>query len=242
MKTPSDIPAIILAGGQGTRLRSVVADVPKPMAPILDLPFLHYIFLFLKKNNVKKVVLAVGYKHEIIQDFFKDNYEGIAISYSIEDEPLGTGGAILKAFDCVENDAFLINGDTFFNIDLAKIAVAYSTQNCKMAIALKPMQKFDRYGIVNMDENQFVTSFEEKKYCENGLINAGVYLTNKQIFSYIFKENIPQKFSFEKEILENKKLTNQLTGLVFDNYFIDIGIPEDYAAAQISFKNFDSLS
>src|SRR5258706_15318901 len=111
----SEIPAIILAGGLGTRLRGVVSDLPKSMAPVNGKPFLHYIFRYLVKQNISEVVLSVGYKHETIRDFFASEYLGITIQYAIEAEPLGTGGGIKKAFQSVDDFAFVLNGDTFFD-------------------------------------------------------------------------------------------------------------------------------
>lgn len=236
MKTIAEIPAIILAGGQGTRLRSVVADLPKPMAPINGLPFLQYIFRYLRKNGIQKVVLAVGYKHEIIQAYFGNKFENITIQYSIENEPLGTGGAIAKAFELVENEAFLINGDTFFDIPLADFYLLHTKANSSLSLALKPMKDFDRYGIVHTNQEHQITFFEEKKKCKNGLINAGIYLAKKEIFNTVFRENVPTKFSFETAVLENEKIRNQLFGFPYHNYFIDIGIPDDYHRAQTDFK------
>ena len=142
MKTP----VIILAGGFGTRLSAVVKDLPKPMANINGKPFLHYIFQSLQRQNIENVILSVGYKHEIIQDYFQDNYLGIAIKYAIETEPLGTGGAIKHAFSFVDDDAFVLNGDTFFDVDLSKLR----NDKSDLSIALKPMKNFDRYGTVEL--------------------------------------------------------------------------------------------
>ena len=111
--------AIVLAGGLGTRLRSVVSELPKPMAPVGDKPFLEYILKYLKKNGIDKVVLSVGYKWETIKEYFGDSFEDIELVYSIENEPLGTGGAIKQAMEYVSDvNVFIVNGDTFFDIDL----------------------------------------------------------------------------------------------------------------------------
>lgn len=236
MKTIAAIPAIVLAGGQGTRLRSVVADLPKPMAPINGLPFLQYIFRNLQKNGIREVVLAVGYKYEIIYEYFGNIFENITIQYSIENEPLGTGGAIAKAFEMADDEAFLINGDTFFDIPLADFYQLHTIANSSLSLALKPMKDFDRYGIVHTNQENQITFFEEKKKCKNGLINAGIYLAKKEIFNTVFRENVPSKFSFETAVLENEKIRNQLFGFPYDNYFIDIGIPDDYYRAQTDFK------
>ena len=153
-------PVIILAGGFGTRLSTVVKDVPKPMAPINGKPFLHYIFEELQQQQIQKVVVSVGYLKEIIQAYFKTEYLGISIEYAIEEEPLGTGGGIKKAFEKIENDAYILNGDTFFDIPLS----ALKNTSSDISIALKPMFQFDRYGTVAVDAEHRVISFNEKKY------------------------------------------------------------------------------
>ena len=224
-----DTPVIILAGGFGTRLSTVVKDVPKPMAPINGKPFLHYIFKELQHQKIKQVVLSVGHLKEVIQDYFQDSYLGISIQYAIENEPLGTGGGIKHAFNFVEDDAFVLNGDTFFDIELSKL----KKTDADISIALKPMFNFDRYGTVELNNENRIVSFNEKKHCEHGLINGGVYYFKKSLFDKIETE---RKFSFEKDILEKHLHHLQIQGTVFDNYFIDIGIPEDYKQAQIDFK------
>jgi D-glycero-alpha-D-manno-heptose 1-phosphate guanylyltransferase len=229
----TDYPAIVLAGGLGTRLRSVINDLPKPMAPVNGKPFLHYIFQYLKQENVREVILSVGYKHEVIEDFFGKEYLGIKIKYSVEEEPLGTGGGIKQAFDLISGPAYVLNGDTFFGVNLLALQEFYFESDCDIALAIKPLENFDRYGTVQMDEAFRIIKFEEKKFVETGFINGGVYFFDKKLFS---KVDVSQKFSFEKEILE--KYTGQLkfSGDVFDGYFIDIGIPEDYNKAQHDFK------
>ena len=229
MKNEQQTPVIILAGGFGTRLSTVVKDVPKPMAPINGKPFLHYIFRELQHQKIKEVVLSVGYLKDVIQDFFADNYLGISIQYAIENEPLGTGGGIKHAFSFVENDAYILNGDTFFDIKLSSL----KNENSDISLALKPMFNFDRYGTVELNEEDRIISFNEKKQCDQGLINGGIYYFKKSLFDKIKTEN---KFSFEKDILEKHLLDLKIQGKIFDNYFIDIGIPEDYEKAKIDFK------
>ncbi|MGI7778011.1 nucleotidyltransferase family protein [Campylobacter jejuni] len=212
--------AIILCGGLGTRLKSVIKDIPKPMAPINDKPFLEFIFEYLKKQGIKEVILAVSYKYEVIKEYFKDEFLGIKIKYSIEKEPLGTGGAIKDALKLVKNEVYVVNGDTFFDIDLKKLVLNGS----KICIALKQMQNFDRYGTVNVDEQGIVTSFEEKVFKKQGLINGGIYLLKKDIFD---KFDLEKKFSFE-EFLQENYIKLKARAEIFDDYFIDIGVPEDY--------------
>lgn len=212
--------AIVLAGGLGTRLRSVVQDLPKPMAPINGKPFLAFVLEYLKKQGITEIILSVSYKYELIQEYFKDKFHGMKIHYNIEKELLGTGGAIKDALKLVKNEAYVVNGDTFFDIDLKKLVLNSS----KICIALKQMQNFDRYGTVNVDEQGIVTSFEEKVFKKQGLINGGIYLLKKDIFDEF---SLEKKFSFEEFLQENYKLLKIQTQ-IFDDYFIDIGIPEDY--------------
>lgn len=212
--------AIVLAGGLGTRLRSVVQDLPKPMAPINGKPFLAFVLEYLKKQGITEIILSVSYKYELIQEYFKDEFYGMKIHYNIEKELLGTGGAIKDALKLVKNEAYVVNGDTFFDIDLKKLVLNSS----KICIALKQMQNFDRYGTVNVDEQGIVTSFEEKVFKKQGLINGGIYLLKKDIFDEF---SLEKKFSFEEFLQENYKLLKIQTQ-IFDDYFIDIGIPEDY--------------
>ncbi len=212
--------AIVLAGGLGTRLRSVVQDLPKPMAPINGKPFLAFVLEYLKKQGITEIILSVSYKHELIQEYFKDEFYGVKIHYNIEKELLGTGGAIKDALKFVKNEVYVLNGDTFFDIDLKKLVLNSS----KICIALKQMQNFDRYGTVNVDEQGIVTSFEEKVFKKQGLINGGIYLLKKDIFDEF---SLEKKFSFEEFLQENYK-SLKIQTQIFDDYFIDIGIPEDY--------------
>lgn len=220
--------AIILAGGFGTRLQSVVSEVPKPMAPIGSKPFLHYLFLYLKKYEVEKVVLAVGYLHEKIIAHFGYNYLGIEIEYSIETTPLGTGGGIQQAISLTTGDVLILNGDTFLEIDLDALYHFHTNQEADLTMSLKPMTDFDRYGTVSKESNRIIR-FNEKQHCENGLINAGVYICSKSVFE---KENMPEKFSFEEDFLTPKLREIKVYGFETEGYFIDIGIPEDYKKAQ----------
>jgi D-glycero-alpha-D-manno-heptose 1-phosphate guanylyltransferase len=220
--------AIILAGGFGTRLQSVVSDVPKPMAPIGSQPFLHYLFLYLKEYKIEKVVLAVGYLHEKIIAHFGYTYLGIEIEYSIEITPLGTGGGIQQAISMTSGDVLILNGDTFLEVDLAALYHFHTSQEADLTISLKPMIDFDRYGTVTKEQHRIVR-FNEKKYCENGLINAGVYICSNIVFE---KENMPIKFSFEEDFMTPKLRDIMVLGYETEGYFIDIGIPDDYKKAQ----------
>lgn len=222
--------AIILVGGLGTRLQSVIKDVPKPMADINGKPFLEYILKFLHKYGYKKIVLSVGYKKESIIEYFGNSYLSMQITYCLEDSPLGTGGAIKKALTYTSSENVLVlNGDTFFNCDLTKMMNAHIKADTCITMALKPMQKFDRYGSVLVDSDSIIM-FEEKGYKEIGLINAGIYILSRSIIKS-FKENL-DIFSFEKDFLEKYIADLKPNAYIEDRYFIDIGIPNDYEKAK----------
>ncbi|GGK78230.1 nucleotidyltransferase family protein [Rufibacter glacialis] len=231
--------AIVLAGGLGTRLRSVIQDVPKPMAEVAGRPFLDYILYSLKKNNIKKVVFAVSHKYEVIQDYYKDsrNSFGIEISYSIEKELLGTGGAIYEASQQILGDSFFIlNGDTYFEIDLSQLHTFAKETSADLALALKMMPHSDRYGSVVCANDHKIVSFKEKEpgKKQDLLINGGIYHMNKRVIEIL---SMPSKFSFEIDFLQRDLNKISAYGKLFDETFIDIGIPEDYEYAQSLLKN-----
>ena len=225
---------IILAGGLGTRLRSVVKDVPKCMAPVAGKPFLWYLLHQLSNYNVGKVVLSVGYLREVIMEWIdKGEYRWpFDIDYAIEEEPLGTGGGIrLATKKCESDDILILNGDTFFNIDLSAMLSTHRKNGKTMTIGLKPMKNFSRYGNVRT-ENGVVKEFKEKEPCKEGDINGGVYIISKKKLNM---DNLPQKFSFETEVLQPLAAKDEIQAQVSSEYFIDIGIPEDYETADNTF-------
>jgi D-glycero-alpha-D-manno-heptose 1-phosphate guanylyltransferase len=209
------------------------------MAPVNGMPFLHYLFLYMQRQGITDVVLSVGYKSEIIKDFFGEKYSRINITYCVEEEPLGTGGGIAKAMSMIGSDAFVLNGDTFFDVNLTELRNFHIEKEADISLALKRMTDFERYGTVEVGNCDRVLQFHEKQYRTEGLINGGAYVLSKDLFTNvenIDEQALPQKFSFEKDILEKHLLPLHYHGLEFDNYFIDIGIPEDYQKAQEDFK------
>jgi len=227
--------AIILAGGFGTRLKNIISDVPKPMAPINNIPFLEYLLNYLLNNNIDHFILAVGYKHKIIQTYFGNSFKGVPISYSIEKTPLKTGGAIKKALSkCKNQEVFILNGDTFYNVDLIKMKKFHFKNKSLLTIAIKPMHNCKRYGTVTIKNNKIV-EFNEKKDISYSKINGGIYLINTIILNNCNKIS----FSFENEILKNKLLN--IYAYEANEYFIDIGVPEDYFKAERDFKNKGSI-
>ena len=225
---------IILAGGLGTRLRSEVADLPKCMAPVAGKPFLHWVIAHLTAQKITSFVLSLGYMHEIIEEYIQKNYPQLQVKFSVENEPLGTGGAIKKALGlCEEENVLIVNGDTLFETDNNALWEQHIKNNSACTLALKPMQNFERYGAVAVNEKSTITAFQEKKYMAQGLINGGVYLINRNAFNEI---NFPEKFSFENDFLEKFLEPLTMIGVEDDGYFIDIGIPEDFKKANQELK------
>jgi D-glycero-alpha-D-manno-heptose 1-phosphate guanylyltransferase len=224
-----EIEAIILAGGLGTRLRNTVPDLPKCMAPVAGRPFLFYVINELQLQGVNRFIFSLGYKHELIEAWLKEHFPRLNYEVVIENEPLGTGGAI--RFACQQakgKDVLVTNGDTLFRTDVSKLLSVHHEKKAECTLALKPMTNFDRYGAVLIKDN-IVTHFAEKKFYKEGLINGGEYILDKKKFE---SGTWPSKFSFEKEFLEPLSHSDKLAGLSQDGYFIDIGIPEDYNQAQ----------
>lgn len=222
--------AIILAGGLGTRLRSVVADVPKCMAIVAQKPFLHYVITYLQKQGVTKFIFSLGYMSEVIENYLLKEFPLLNYQVSLEDEPLGTGGAIyLACKKATKKNVIIVNGDTLFNINITKLHSLHDFMKANCTLALKPMYKFDRYGVVEINNASIITSFKEKNYYDEGLINGGCYLLNVAPF---LAHKFADKFSFEKDYLEKEYTQNNIYGQVQDEYFIDIGIPQDFEKAQ----------
>lgn len=223
-------PFLILAGGFGTRLKSVVPDLPKPLADINGKPFLWWLLRQLENEGAQDVYLSVGYMHEHIQNFFGPKFNKVNLHYIIETEPLGTGGAILNACQQIQEDGIVVlNGDTLALASLNQFIKFASDYSSKLFLAVVKVEDASRYGTVIINENNQITGFAEKGKAGPGLINAGIYLLDKSLFA---DYDLPQKFSFEADLL--MKHLNQLNLIAYDQVsdFIDIGIPEDYAIAQ----------
>ena len=225
--------AILLCGGLGTRLRSVVSDRPKPMADIAGKPFLHYLVKMLSKSGVKHLIFALGYMGEQIEAYFKSGEDyGLSISYSYEDSPLGTGGAIRNALSRVsEENVLVLNADTYFHTDYENLFMQQLKNKAAMTIAGRKIEDISRYGAILKDETGRILRWNEKmnpnegKSSRPGEINGGIYVMQKSLI-----EKIPEG----KQSLENDCIPAWLKDGVYlqailsDGYFMDIGIPEDY--------------
>lgn len=229
---------IILAGGLGTRLKEQVSDRPKAMASVNGKPFLEYLLNYISKAGFQKVILSTGYLGKSIEDYFKDRYRSIDIEYALEKEPLGTGGAIRLAAKKVTTPYFIVlNGDTMFRIDLQRFFEDHVEKLAEITIALRKVEDASRYGQVEMNEAGIITSFHEKSSkSEAGLINGGIYILKTKYFK---KFQHPDKFSFEKDWMQKNVQSGDFLGQVYDDYFLDIGIPEDYKRAQTEFNVFN---
>lgn len=222
--------AIVLVGGFGTRLRSIITDLPKPMAPIQDKPFLAHLLIYLKRQGITKVIFPVHYLGEKISDYFQTNFAGIAIQYVYEKQALGTGGAIVNALTSLQNQQepfFVLNGDTFVQLDYHAMYLQHLNEKTQITMALREVDDCFRYGKVITEENK-VIAFHEKGEQGAGLINAGVYLINPNLF---LPYSLPMHFSFEKDFILPHLVQLEPRAFMSDDYFIDIGIPEDYARA-----------
>jgi D-glycero-alpha-D-manno-heptose 1-phosphate guanylyltransferase len=222
--------AIVLAGGVGTRLRRVVADVPKPMAPIMGKPFLALLLEFLSEQGVDRVILCVGYMREVIMGHFGQRLGSVEIAYSIEDEPLGTGGAIAQALKMVESrNVFALNGDTFLKMDYAAMERVHANTRPSLSIATREVPDVSRYDEIVLEGDR-ITNVRAGQEARPGLINAGVYLLSRDLFEGF---TLPPRFSFERDFLRPFVARIRPTAFLVREYFIDIGVPEDYRRAQL---------
>lgn len=217
---------IILAGDYCSPSSSESVDVPKVFIPVNGQPFLYFLLHNLSKKGIKRVILAVGCGNEAIIEKIGDHFEGMEIVYSLEQEPMGTGGALKLALEkAVSKVLFVLNGDTYFDIDLSDLADFHQKTGSVCTLALKEMHRVDRYNGVETNAEGKVSAFREKKFFDTVNINGGIYCINKGILIH-YPVNTP--FSFEVNYLENNPRAKKIYGLVFENYFMNIGVPADY--------------
>ena len=226
--------AIVLAGGLGTRLRSAVPDLPKPMAPIAGRPFLAYQLDYWLGQGVKRFVLSVGYLHEAIVDHFGRVYRGAPLDYAVEQTPLGTGGAVLLALDRLQGsrDPFLLlNGDTYFEVNLGTLAEFHALRQSEWTFALFRCAQADRYMGMGVDAHGRITALKSGSAEPGRLANGGVYLVDPRVL----REGawLPgAKFSLEDDLLPAAFAAGRrFYGCESTGAFIDIGVPEDYLRA-----------
>jgi D-glycero-alpha-D-manno-heptose 1-phosphate guanylyltransferase len=243
--------AILLAGGLGTRLAGRLQGVPKPMAPVAGRPFLEILLSQLHRAGCARVVLSVGHLHEVIEEHFGSGFRGMRIDYAIENAPLGTGGAIRAALEQAREDSVLVlNGDTFLDADYADLLRQHGEQRAPLTIAVTHCANLSRYGGVLLEgiavgknvagnigqANALrVVGFEEKGRTGPGWINAGAYAIDKDLR---WPANLPQKFSFETDVLADKISTLAPAAFPVNGFFLDIGVPEDLDRAQTELIRF----
>ena len=220
--------AIVLAGGFGTRLRELVPDLPKPMAPVAGRPFLEIVLHSLASRGFTRVLLALGYRAAAITAHFGNAFEGISIVYAIEREPLGTGGAIRLAREqCEADHVFVFNGDTYLDLEVAAVEVCWQTWR-KPVIVVREVPDTARYGRVEVQNSRFIR-FTDKGIPGPGLINAGCYVFPRNLL-----DDFPlgKSFSLEADFLAHAVQQQSFRVFRTNGMFIDIGIPADYLRAQ----------
>ena len=221
--------AIILAGGLGKRLRTVISNKPKVMAPIGEYPFIQYLLDYPDSLGISKVVLSVGFLYESIYNYLGNNYGNINIKYSVEEKPLGTGGAIKRSIGLTKTqDVIVINGDTFTTIDYNKMMKTHKDNGEIITVAIKYEKNRSRYGNILVKNNR-ICEFIEKTKNDGGYINVGSYIINRKIFDQF---DLPPHFSFEKEFMQCYINKINPMSYLFDGMFIDIGLPQSYARAK----------
>jgi len=227
---------VILAGGLGTRLRTILSHVPKVMAPVLGKPFIKILIDQVAAANFQKVILCTGHMSEKVRTSIGATYRNVKIIYSEERELLGTGGAVINAINIVppETEFILVmNGDSYLDIDLTQYIKWFVEKNIDTAMALKYVRNTERYGSVSIDSNKKVIEFYEKKHNSgSGWINAGIYMFKRNVLDSFEKAC---KLSLEKDILP-KLISMNFFGYECSGEFIDIGTPESYARAESFFE------
>lgn len=225
--------AVILAGGLGTRLRAVVSDVPKPMAPVAGRPFLEHQMDFWAAQGIRRFVLSVAYLGESIVAHFGKRYGGCEIDYAIEETPLGTGGGVLLASRMVPagRPFLLLNGDTFFQVELARLAAFHARAHSDWTVCLFRPDEAGRYGGIEMGPEGRVLALLDKSAAAGKLANGGVYLVNPAILAAMASQP-PRKCSLETDLMPALLAAGaRVHGLECPGRFLDIGVPEDYARA-----------
>lgn len=229
-RAQDSVKAVILVGGEGTRLRPLTYSTVKAMVPVLNKPFIEYVIRYLSNHNIKEIILALGYKPDCITDYFGDASQlGTKLVYSVESEPLGTAGAVKNAEEYIEDTFFVLNGDIFTDINLTDMLQFHRNKGAKVTIALTPVEDPTRFGVVETDNQQRVKRFVEKPSRDQvttNMINAGVYIIESQVL-----KRIPQgkRFMFERDVFPALLADGEpVFGYATDVYWIDTGTPEQY--------------
>jgi D-glycero-alpha-D-manno-heptose 1-phosphate guanylyltransferase len=221
--------AIILAGGLGTRLRSTIGDTPKVMAPVAGRPFLEHVLADLDAHGFRRAVLAVGFRREVVVGHFGASFRGLSLSYSEEEQPLGTGGAVRRALALTDGGpCFVLNGDTWLELDHAGMLRAHLERRARLSIAVRMVPDVARYGALELAGERIVR-FHEKGRSGPGAINGGAYLLDRALLE---PYDLPEAFSLETDFFVPHVASLAPLAFVTGGRFIDIGVPEDYRRAQ----------
>jgi D-glycero-alpha-D-manno-heptose 1-phosphate guanylyltransferase len=223
-------PAVLLAGGRGTRLESVSGGLPKPLMQVGGRPFIEHVLDYLVAAGCDHLVIAASYKWELLRERLGSSYNGCALGWSVETKPLGTGGAIRQAFKLFDlAAAFVLNADTLFRVDLAAMERQQLASRATVTVGLREVPDVARFGEVVIDEGGRIVLFSEKGRHGRGLINGGVYLIDGRVWQ---DRQLPEAFSFERDFLQQRIKTEALYGYQADGYFVDIGVPDDLERAR----------
>lgn len=226
--------AIVLAGGFGTRLRKVVPDLPKPMAPVAGQPFLEILLRALAQKGFSRIILSLGFMADKVVSHFGATFAGMELVYQIEDSPLGTGGAVRQALArCNEDHVFVFNGDTFLDLEVGDVEAQWQIHHVPIIVA-REVSDTARYGRLDTLDGR-VIGFSEKGTTGSGLINAGCYVLPVSILNEFV---LGQAFSLENDFLAKTVGEQRTDVFVTRGHFIDIGVPEDYARAQTELAGF----
>lgn len=226
--------AIVLVGGQGTRLRSVVPDMPKPLAPVSGRPFLTILLDRLVGEGVSRIILATGYMSERIESVIGSSWRNVPVEYSVETAPLGTGGAIRMATALLRgNGAHVVNGDTFVDYSLASLEETVRTSGCAMGMVLTAVDDTSRYGEVLVEGGRVSAFREKQEFTKPGMINAGAYFLTASAIAQFADATV---FSMERDFLTPMVERGAVAAFEDSGSFIDIGVPEDYFRAQELFR------
>jgi mannose-1-phosphate guanylyltransferase len=225
------LPAVILVGGLGTRLKPLTDRTRKDMLPLVDRPLLAYTFEHLLRHGVERAVLSCGYLPTQIREYFGDDWKGLSLEYRVEEEPLGTGGAVRFAAEHLGERFFAINGDSLREADLGALERFHRERNAQATISLTPVADPTRYGLVRLADDSRVQAFLEKprpEEIDTNLINAGVYVLEPEVLDLV---PTGRAVSIEREVFPRLVEQRACYGLALAGYWLDVGTPESYLQA-----------
>ena len=240
LRTRDEAPsAVILVGGEGTRLRPLTDSLPKPMLPLLDRPLLAYTFDHLRFAGVERVVLACGYLPTAIEEHFGARFDGLELEYRVEPEPLGTGGGLRFAASGFERTFFALNGDSLREADLRRLLTFHRERRARATILLTRVSDPSRYGLVRTDDRGRVLGFVEKPspdQIDTDLINAGLYVLEPDVLDLIPHG---RAVSIEREVFPLLAEQGSLYALSLPGYWLDVGTPASYLQAHLDLLERD---